>query len=77
VPTLRVVSAFVHNGQQPDITDVMVDSQWLMRDSRLTTIDEDQVISAAEQAGHAAWRRLVDENPDVPFPIRLPPGPLL
>ena len=55
----------------------MVDGAWLMRDSKLTTIDEDQVIAAAEQAGHDAWRRLVDENPDVPFPIRLPPGPLL
>ena len=75
VPTLRIVSAFVHNGQQPDITDVMVDGQWLMRDLKLTTIDEEQVIAVAEQAGHAAWRRLVDENPNVPFPIRLPPGP--
>ena len=35
VPTLRVVSAFVHNGQPADITSVMVDGQWVMRDGRV------------------------------------------
>ena len=76
VPSVRIVSSFVHNGQPSDITDVMVDGEWLMRDSRVLTIDEDDIIERAERAGHAAWRRLVDQYPDVPFPISLPPGPL-
>ena len=58
------------------MTDVMVDGAWIMRDSRVLNVDEADVIARAEEAGHRAWRRLVDENPDVPFPIRLPPGAL-
>lgn len=76
VPTLRVVSALIHQGQPADVTDVMVDGEWVMRDSRVLNVDESEIIARAEEAGHRAWRRLVDENPDVPFPVRLPPGPL-
>ena len=76
VPTLRVVSALIHQGQPADVTDVMVDGAWIMRDSRVLNVDEADVIARAEEAGHRAWRRLVDENPDAPFPIRLPPGAL-
>ncbi|MDP6453160.1 MAG: amidohydrolase family protein, partial [SAR202 cluster bacterium] len=72
VPTLRIVSAFVHNGLPSDITDVMVDGNWLLRDSKLLTIDEDDIIARAEEIGHRAWNRLIDENPNVPFPINLP-----
>ena len=77
VPTLRVVSAFVHQAQPADVSDVMIDGRWVMRDGSLLTIAEDDVITAAERAGHAVWQRLVAENPDVPFPIRLPPRPLI
>ena len=76
VPTLRIASALIHQGQPADVTDVMVDGAWIMRDSRVLNVDEADVIARAEEAGHRAWRRLVDENPDVPFPIRLPPGAL-
>ena len=76
VPTLRIVSAFIHNGMASDVTDVMVDGVWLMRDSKLTTIDEDDVVSRAEKIGHRVWNKLVDDYPDIPFPIELPPGPL-
>jgi len=54
----------------------MVDGVWLMRDSKLTTIDEDDVVSRAEKIGHRVWNKLVDDYPDIPFPIKLPPGPL-
>ena len=77
VPTLRVVSVFVHQAQGADISDVMVEGNWIMRDSRILTFDEDDVIARAEAIGHKVWSRIVDENPDVPFPVRLPPGPLV
>ena len=77
VPTLRVVSVFVHRAQPADITDVMVDGAWVMRDSRILTFDENDAIMRAEAIGHEAWGRLVSQNPDVPFPVRLPPGPLV
>ena len=76
VPTLRIASALIHQGQPADVTDVMVGGEWIMRDSRVLNVDEADVIARAEEAGHRAWRRLVDENPDVLFPVRLPPGPL-
>ena len=76
VPTLRIVSGFVHQGQPADITGVMVNGEWVMRDGRVLTIDEADVIERAERIGHEVWGRLVSENPDVPFPVRLGPGPV-
>lgn len=76
VPTLRIVSGFVHQGQPADVTHVMVNGDWVMRDGRVLTVDEADVIERAERIGHAVWGRLVSENPDVPFPVRLAPGPL-
>ena len=76
VPTNRIVSSFVHQGQPADITDVMVDGRWLMRDSKIKTIDEADIVRQAERIGHAAWSRVIEKYPDVPFPIRLPPRPL-
>ena len=75
VPSLRIVSAFIHNGQPADITDVMVDGQWLMREGKLQTVDEDDIVSRAERIGHAAWKRLVERYPEVPLPVNLPPTP--
>jgi 5-methylthioadenosine/S-adenosylhomocysteine deaminase len=77
VPTLRVVSAFVHNGQPADIESVMVDGQWLMWEGKVLTIDESDIIQQAERIGHAVWQRLVQQYPGVPFPLSLPPGPVL
>ena len=74
VPTLRVVSAFVHNGQPGDITSVMVDGRWIMRDGKVLTIDEEDIVSRAEAVGHAAWQRLLERYPNVPFPLNIPPA---
>lgn len=74
VPTLRAVSAFVHNGQPGDIEDVMVDGQWLMRGGKVSTVDETDIVQQAEKIGHSVWRRLTQQFPDVPLPVRLPPG---
>ena len=76
VPTLRIVSGFVHQGQPADITHLMVNGNWVMRDGRVLTIDEEDIINRAERIGHDVWSRLVTENPDVPFPVRLAPGPI-
>ena len=76
VPTLRIVSSFIHNGLSSDVTDVMIDGEWVMQDSSIKSINEAEVIEQAEEIGHRVWNRLVRENPNVPFPINLPPGPL-
>lgn len=76
VPTLRIVSAFVHNGQASDIEAVMVDGRWLMKDGKILTVNEEEVIARAEEIAHRAWKRARERYPTVPFPIPLPPGPL-
>ena len=72
VPALRIVSAWIHNGQAGDVESVMVDGRWLMRDRRVLTIDEADVVTRAEEIGRRVWRQLVARYPNVPFPIRLP-----
>ena len=76
VPTLRLVSAFVHNGQPADISSVMVNGKWLLRDGRTVTIDEEDILRRAEHIGHSVWNRLLQKYPTASFPVRLPPGPL-
>ena len=73
VPNHRIVSAFIHNGQADDIEAVMVDGNWLMKDGKLLTIDEEDVVARAEEMGQAVWRRLLDRNPSVHFPFALTP----
>ena len=51
VPTLRIVSAFIHNGQPGDIVSVMVDGKWLMRGGKVLTVDEDDVVRRGDAVG--------------------------
>ena len=69
-PALRVVSDFVHNGQAADVRSVMVDGRWLMRDHRVVTLNEADIVAEAEHIARAAWRRLFAERPD----LTPPPG---
>ena len=73
VPNHRIVSAYIHNGQADDVEAVMVDGNWLMRDGKLLTIDEDDIVTRAEEMGQSLWRRLLERNPSVTFPFALPP----
>ena len=41
VPAGRIVSAWIHNGQPSDIESVMVDGQFIMRNRKVLTMDED------------------------------------
>jgi 5-methylthioadenosine/S-adenosylhomocysteine deaminase len=65
VPHLRVVSTFVHQGQAHDVTDVMVDGRWLMREDRVLTMDEAATIAEAQRVAETAWTRLFAERPDL------------
>ncbi len=73
VPILRIVAGWIHNGQAGDVESVMVDGHWLMRDRRVLTIAEEDIVTRAEEIGRRVWRQLVDRYPNVPFPITLPP----
>lgn len=72
-PTMRIVSAFVHNGQPSDIESVMVDGEFVMRDGKVLNVDEEAVIAEADRIGRRVWHRLLKRYPNVPFPVTLAP----
>ncbi len=74
VPNLRIVSAFVHNGQAGDVESVMIDGKWVMRDREVLTIDEPRVVEVAQEVGARAWQKLLERYPNVPFPFTLTPS---
>ena len=55
VPAVRIVSAWIHNGQPNDIESVMIDGQFVMRDRRITTVDEAAIIAEADKVGKRVW----------------------
>ena len=63
VPTLRIVSAWLHNGQPGDIEAMMVDGKFLMRDRQVLTLDEASLIQEAEKIGRRAWNQLLKRYP--------------
>ncbi|MCZ6875723.1 MAG: amidohydrolase family protein [bacterium] len=73
VPTRRIVSAWIHNGQPGDIEASMVDGKFIMRDRQVLTMDEDTIIKEADKIGRRAWNRLLARYPTAPFPTRVAP----
>ena len=55
VPAVRIVSAWIHNGQPNDIESVMIDGQFVMRDRKITTVDEAAIIAEADKVGKRVW----------------------
>jgi 5-methylthioadenosine/S-adenosylhomocysteine deaminase len=74
-PFLRPVSVFVHQGQAADVSDVMVDGEWVMRDARVLTMDEAAIIAEAEEISSRAWSRLFAEHPGIEVPDGFRPLP--
>jgi 5-methylthioadenosine/S-adenosylhomocysteine deaminase len=70
VPAVRIVSAWIHNGQPSDIESVMIDGQFVMRNRKVTTMDEDSILAEADKVGKRIWGKVLAETP-VPIP-RLP-----
>jgi cytosine/adenosine deaminase-related metal-dependent hydrolase len=71
VPAMRVLSAWIHNGQPSDIESVMVDGQFVMRDRKILAVDEAAIIAEADKVGRRVWDRVLAAGP-VPIPGRPP-----
>lgn len=69
VPAMRIVSAWIHNGQPSDIEAVMVDGRFVMRNRRITTMDEDRIIAEADAVGRRVWAKVLEAGP-IPLPGR-------
>ena len=73
VPTNRIVSAFVHNGQPNDIESVIVDGEFVLKNGKFLNLDEQSIIREADAIGRNVWTRLLQKYPNVPFPPTLAP----
>ena len=63
VPAMRIVSAWIHNGQPSDIESVMVDGRFIMRNRKVLTVDEDSIIAEADRVGRRIWRQGAGRRP--------------
>jgi 5-methylthioadenosine/S-adenosylhomocysteine deaminase len=63
VPAGRIVSAWIHNGQGSDIESVMVDGQFVMRNRKILTVDEEGIIAEADKVGRRIWTQVLAAGP--------------
>ena len=56
-PIHSLVANLVHSAKGSDVTDVMVDGRWLMRNRELLTLDEVRILHEAERHAQAMVRR--------------------
>jgi 5-methylthioadenosine/S-adenosylhomocysteine deaminase len=63
VPAGRILSAWIHNGQPSDIESVMVDGQFVMRQGKVLTLDEQAVIAEADKVGRRIWGQVQAAGP--------------
>jgi cytosine/adenosine deaminase-related metal-dependent hydrolase len=67
VPSGRILSAWIHNGQPSDIESVMVDGRFVIRDHELLTLNEAELMEEAWRIGERVWSRIL-ENGELPLP---------
>ncbi len=65
MPAVRILSAWIHNGQPSDIESVMVDGQFVMRDRKILTMDEASVMAEADKVGRRVWAEVQKASPIV------------
>jgi 5-methylthioadenosine/S-adenosylhomocysteine deaminase len=70
VPAGRLVSAWIHSGHPADIESVMIDGQFVVRNGKVLTMDEDSIIKEADTVGRRIWGQVLKAGP-LPIP-RLP-----
>ena len=63
VPAGRIVSAWIHNGQPADIESAMIDGQFVMRNRKVLTMDEDAIIAEADKVGRRIWSQVKAAGP--------------
>src|SRR5262245_5909064 len=63
VPAGRIVSAWIHNGQPSDIESVMIDGQFVMRNRKILTVDEESIVREADKVGRRIWNQVIAAGP--------------
>ena len=57
------LSAWIHNGQPSDVESVIVDGQFIMRNHKVLTMDEDSIIAEADTVGRRIWNQVLKAGP--------------
>lgn len=70
VPSGRILSTWMHNGQPSDVESSMVDGRFVMRTNKVLTLDEPALIAEADKVGQRVWKRVVEAGGPVPIPGR-------
>ena len=73
VPTMRIVSSWIHNGQAGDIESLMVHGEFVMQDRQVLALDEPSLVREADHIGRRAWNQLLAQYPSASFPTRVAP----
>jgi 5-methylthioadenosine/S-adenosylhomocysteine deaminase len=63
--TCTVYSQLVYAAKSTDVTDVMVNGRWLMRDGQLTTLDEEDLLLQANEIAHRIDTFLIQREQSV------------
>ena len=55
-PQTDIVSNWVHMGQNHDVESVMVDGKWIMKEHKILNIDEEYIITKANEIATKVWQ---------------------
>ncbi len=64
-PNYSVIDNIIYTCTGRDVETVLVNGQVVVKDSRLCTADEDELVEIAENKGRALIRRAVDNDPEL------------
>lgn len=70
VPSGRILSTWIHNGQPSDVESSMVDGTFVMRNGKVLTVDEAALVAEADKVGRRVWKRVVEAGGPIPIPGR-------
>lgn len=67
-PLLRLVPNLVHYGHPGIVHSVIVDGEFVMRDRKVLTMDEQALLDEAQAVTERVWQRMIAANPDIAPP---------
>ncbi|MDR6869586.1 5-methylthioadenosine/S-adenosylhomocysteine deaminase [Bosea sp. BE125] len=67
-PLIRLVSNLVHYGHPGIVHSVIVDGEFVMRDRKVLTLDEQALLDEAQAVTQRVWERMIANNPDIAPP---------
>jgi 5-methylthioadenosine/S-adenosylhomocysteine deaminase len=70
VPSGRILSTWIHNGQPSDVESSLVDGRFVMRNNKVLTLDEAALVAEADKVGQRVWKRVVEAGGPIPIPGR-------